>query len=177
VITSGVVIIDNVLVDGDFAGSAIGIIDDRRGGGELYISNTTVQNVGTFGIQVGPGGSVAAQRIDATLDNVTVQNGQFGAVFAAGARAMVNRSVFSGHSQSGVAVGSPSAAVQVNISNSVISNNTTGITNSINGTVRLAANDIAFNTTALSGATQSYNNNRIDGNGSLGTAPTVISLR
>jgi hypothetical protein len=40
--------------------------------------------------------------------------------------------------------------------------------------IRLFNNDIVFNSTALSGTTQSFGNNRIQGNGTLGTAPTLI---
>ena len=63
----------------------------------------------------------------------------------------------------------------MNISNSVISNNGLGIGN-VGGTrtIRLSNNDVSFNTTAFFGATQSHINNRVQGNGSLGTAPTAI---
>jgi len=65
--------------------------------------------------------------------------------------------------------------MEVNISNSVISSNTTGVTNA-GGTVtiRLGNNDIALNGTAISGTTQSFTNNRISGNTAAGTAPTPI---
>ena len=179
VIAAGVVLIEDCLIDGNFGGTARGINDERTNGGELYISNTTVRDVGTFGIVINPGnGAAAGQRIEVALDNVRVQNANHGAVFGSNVRAMVNRSVFSGNAAAGVIAGTTFGAVEANISNSAVSNNGSGITNG-GGTVtiRLSGNDIAFNTTALSGATQSYNNNRIDGNGSLGTAPTVIPLR
>jgi hypothetical protein len=179
VTTAGVVIVEDSVIDGEFGGQATGLSDERTGGGELYISNTTIRNAGSFGILVLPGlAAVAGQRIDVAIDNVRVQNSTLGAVFGSNARAMINRSVFSGHSQAGIAAGSPHAAVEVNVSNSVISSNAAGVLFT-GGTVtfRLASNDITFNTTALSGATQSYNNNRMEGNGALGTAPTVINLR
>lgn len=175
VIAAGVVIIEDSLIDGNFAGTARGISDERSGGGELYVSNTTVRNTGQIGITVNPAGG-AGQRIEVTLDNVRVQNSSLGATFGSNARAMINRSVFSGNSTAGIAVGTSFSAAETNISNSVISNNATGVLNA-GGTVtiRLGNNDIAFNTTALSGATQSFGNNRILGNGSLGTAPTAIN--
>jgi hypothetical protein len=40
--------------------------------------------------------------------------------------------------------------------------------------IRVSNNDISFNGTALIGAMQSFGNNRIQGNGTLGTAPTPI---
>ena len=44
-------------------------------------------------------------------------------------------------------------------------------------TIRLSFNDISFNGTALSGATQSFGNNRLLGNTSAGTDSTPIGLR
>ena len=174
-IAAGVVIVDDCLIDGNFGGSARGISDERTAGGGLFVSNTTVRNVGQFGITANPGnGAVAGQRIDVVLDNVRVQNAFRGATFGANVRVMINRSVFSGNSSLGIGVGVQT--VEANISNSVISNNATGILNAGGTTtIRLGNNDIAFNTTALSGATFSFGNNRIQGNGSLGTAPTAIN--
>jgi hypothetical protein len=63
----------------------------------------------------------------------------------------------------------------VNLSNSVISNNGVGVQNNDGtATFRLSNNDIAFNGTAFIGVTQSFGNNRIQGNDALGTAPTPI---
>ena len=117
-ITGGVVIIEDCLIDGNFAGAAHGISDERTGGGKLYISNTTVRNVGSKGITIDPGvGSSAGQRIDATLDTVRAQNNsQFGATFCNSARVMINRSVFSGNTAAGIAVQALLAAGEVNIS-------------------------------------------------------------
>jgi hypothetical protein len=166
VITAGVVIIEDCLIDGDFAGSARGISEERVGGGELYVSNTTVRNTGQIGILLAPGGGgVAGQRIDAAFDNVRAQNSTFGIVIGNNAMAMINRSVFTGHTQAGILVGGGLAPIEANISNTVSSNNGIGVQNS-GGTVtiRLANNDISFNGTGLSGATQSFGNNRLLGN-------------
>jgi len=179
VIAAGVVLIEDCLIDGNFGGAARGISDERSNGGELYISNTTVRNVGTFGVVVSPAnGASAGQRIDAALDNVRVQNANHGVVLGSNVRAMVNRSVFSGNAAAGVLVGTAFGAVEVNVNASSISNNFVGVANG-GGTVtiRLSSNDITFNGTALSGATQSYSNNRVDGNGALGTPSTAIPLR
>jgi hypothetical protein len=176
VITAGVVIIEDCLIDGNFAGAAVGISDERIGGGEIYVSHTTVRNTGFFGIHINPGaGAAAGQRIDATLDNVRVQNTVSGVGIGSNGRVIINRSVVSGASSVGVAVVGALAASEVNISNSAISNNGTGVQN--NGgtvTIRLSNNDIAFNTTAVNGATQSFVTNRLTGNGAIGTVPTAI---
>jgi hypothetical protein len=176
VIPGGAVFIEDCMIDGNFAGVAHGISDQRTGGGKLFVSNTTIRNTGGKGITIDPGlGTAAGQRIDATIDNVqALNNSQFGATFGNNARAMINRSVFSGNG-GGIAVQASLAASEVNISNSVISNNGLGVFNA-GGTVtiRLSNNDISFNGTALNGATQTFGNNPIRGNGTLGTAPSAI---
>jgi hypothetical protein len=176
IITGGAVFIEDCLIDGNFSGSARGISEERTGGGELFISNTTVRNMGQTAIQVNPGGgAVAGLRINAVFDNIRVENANFGVAIGNNGRAMINRSVFAGHSQAGIEAEGPLAAVQVDVSNSVSSNNGTGVQNG-GGTVtiRLSNNDIVFNGTAFAGATQSFNNNRVQGNEILGTAPTLI---
>jgi hypothetical protein len=176
IITGGAVFIEDCLIDGNFSGAARGISEERTGGGELFISNTTVRNMGQTAIQVNPGGgAVAGLRINAVFDNIRVENANFGVAIGNNGRAMINRSVFAGHSQAGIEAEGPLAAVQVDVSNSVSSNNGTGVQNG-GGTVtiRLSNNDIVFNGTAFAGATQSFNNNRIQGNETLGTAPTLI---
>jgi hypothetical protein len=174
-IAKGVVIIEDCLIDGNFGGTARGISDERTAGGELYVNNTTVRNTGATGIGIAPGGGVAGQRIDAALDNVRVENANFGIAVGSNGRVMINRSVFAGHTLAGIEAEGPAAATEVNINNSVSSNNGTGVQNG-GGTVtiRLSNSDITFNGTGISGATQSFTNNRIAGNGSAGTPPTSI---
>ncbi len=154
VITAGVVIIEDCLIDGNFAGAARGISEERTGGGELYVSNTTVRNTGQSGIVISPIGGVAGQRIDAAFDSVRVQNSSFGIIIGNNAKVMINRSVVSGNSQAGIFVGaSGTVSAEANVSNSVVSNNVTGFQNG-GGTVtiRLANNDVTFNGTAFTGA-------------------------
>jgi hypothetical protein len=173
------VIIEDCLIDGMFGGTANGISDERTGGGELYIANTTVRNAGANGILISPGGGAApaaGQRINASLDNVSVLNASVAGIFVSNnGRVMINRSTIAGHSQVGVAVAGVLAPIQVNISNTTISHSGIGVGN-LGGTItiRLSNNDISFNTTAIQGATQSHINNRLQGNESIGTAPTAI---
>lgn len=158
------VFIEHVVIDGNFGGAARGISDERTGGGELSISDTTVRNTGATGIAINGG-----VRIDATIDNVRVQNSNFGVAIGNGVKLMINRSVFSGNTLGGIEA---DPGGEINVDNSVISNNGTGVTNS--GTIRLANTDISFNGSGISGATLSFGNNRISGNTAPGTAPTLI---
>jgi hypothetical protein len=171
------VFIEQCIIDGDFGGAAKGISDERSGGGELYIADTTVRNTNAIGVAINPlAGSGVGARIDVSIDNVRVQNSTFGLVVSSGARAMVTHSIFSGNSV-GLDVDGPLAATEVNIEGSVTSNNIVGIQNGGGtATIRLSNTDVAFNGTAITGATQSYGNNRISGsgNGGIGTAPTLI---
>jgi Right handed beta helix region len=175
VIGGGVVLIEDCLIDGNLAGAARGIADERVGGGELYISNTTVRNT-EIGILIQPGGgAVAGQRLDAALDNVRVENSETGIAVNNNGRVMINRSVFSGNAGAGIVARGALAAAEVNVNNSVISNNrAVGIQNLGGVTIRLSNNDIAFNGRAFFGDTQSFNNNRVRGNTAPGTAPTRI---
>ena len=150
VIAAGVVIIEDCLIDGNFAGAARGISDERTGGGELYVSNTTIRNTGGNGILINPGnGAVAGQRIDSTFDNIRITNSVLGLGIASNGRAVINRSVFSGNTNAGIVANGALAATEVNVTNSVSSNNGIGVQNG-GGTVtiRLSNSDIAFNGTA-----------------------------
>ena len=174
VIAGGTVIVEDCLIDGAFAGTATGISDERTGGGELYVSNTTVRNTGGTGISISP--PAAGLRLDVTMDNVRVTNtNNIGILVGNNGRVMLNRSVISGNFQIGIGVSAIQAAAELNISNSVISSNGLGIGN-LNGTVtiRLSNNDIVFNNTAFFGVIQSHVNNRVQGNAALGPAPTAI---
>jgi len=171
------VFVEDVLIDGNFAGVGRGISDERTGGGKIFITNTTVRNnVGT-GIVINPaGGASLGARIEGSIDNVRVQNNGFGISVGSAARIMISRSVVSGNENGGVQAEGPFSQVEVNVDDSVISHNDTGIQVGA-GTVvfRLSNNNIAFNGTGISGATQSFTSNRISGNGSAGMAPTAIA--
>ena len=180
VITAGVVIIEDSLIEGNAAGAAAGISDERTAGGELYVMNTTIRNNLTVGITVLPGGPaapVAGQVIATTIDNVRVLNSGIGIGIGNNGAAMISRATVSGNTTGISAVGTLAQA-QAMVTNSVISGNSTnGILNSGGSvSIRLSNNDIAFNGTAISGATQSFTNNRLVGNGAAGTAPTAIGV-
>jgi hypothetical protein len=167
------VFIEHVVIDGIFASLARGIFDERSGGGELSISDTTVRNIGATGIVILP--AAGAPRLDVTLDNVRVQNANFGMAVGGGgpARVVVNNSVFSGNTQAGIEAEGPAGAAQVHVGNSVSSNNGFGVMALGGAVIRLSNNDIAFNTVAgFSGPTVSFGNNRVSG--PVGTAPTPV---
>lgn len=160
------VLIEDCTLDGNFNGSARGISDERGAASELYVSNTSIRNMGASAVGIAP---TSQARIDAVLDRIRVHNANFGLAVGTGAKVMLNGSTLSGNTQAGIEA---DAGGEVNVDNSVSSSNGTGV--SAAGTIRLSNSDIAFNGTGITGATQSYGNNRISGNTAVGTAPTLI---
>ena len=143
-----------------------GIKDSRTAGGtRLFITDTTLSFNTDAGISV-----AATAANNAVLENVHSINNGFGVAVAVNNSVIVSRSVMSGSSTSGVTA---DTGAQLNINDSVISNNVTGV--AANGTIRLSNSDISFNGTGISGTATSYGNNRISGNTSPGTTPTPAS--
>jgi hypothetical protein len=169
-IAAGVVIIEDCLIDGNFGGTGQGIVDTRSAGGELYVNNTTIRNTANAAIFLLP--ASGSTRIDVALDNIRSENSNIGLVASGSAKVMVNRSIFAGNAQTGVFA---DTNAEIGLSNSVVSNNGIGVqTGGGSPAIRLSNNDISFNATAFTGATQTYNNNRVAGNGTLGTTPSPI---
>jgi hypothetical protein len=164
------VTIENVRIS-DF--TVQGILDHRTGSGDqLFITNSTIANIGGGGV-VGLGGVAIAigggAAKSVVLDNVTVVRNAYGLAVAAGNNVTVNRSVFSGSVVAGVE-GDPGS--QISVDGSRISHNGFGVQS--NSSIRLSNSDISFNSTAISGNTGSFGNNRLSGNSAAGTAPTPL---
>src|ERR1700761_3610659 len=69
------VFIEDTVIDGDFGGAARGISDERSGGGELYITNSTVRNIGNQGVFVSPSaGAVGGAKISVVVSNIKAEN-------------------------------------------------------------------------------------------------------
>ena len=128
--------------------------------------------MGATGIAVVP--AVGGTTINATLDNVRVQNANFGVAAGNGVHMMITNSVFSGNTAAGI---ENDAGAQVNVDSSVTTDNGIGIQSG--GTTRLSNTDISYNSTGISGggSTLSFGNNRISGNSAAGTAPTPWGRR
>jgi hypothetical protein len=161
--SAGSVLIENCVIE-NFAQN--GINDTRTSGGtQLTVKNTILSNNAQVGIR-----SAATATNFGTLENVQVTGGGFGIAAAANNYLVFRNSTASVNSGGGIAA-NPGSIIFVD--NSLINSNGTGVL--AQGTVLLTNSDIIFNTTAISGATTSYGNNRIYGNASLGTTPSVAS--
>jgi hypothetical protein len=140
-----------------------GILDARTTGlTKLAIKNTIVRNNGSAGIV-----AAAAPKNSVVLENVQSFGNAYGIAVATGNNVVISRSVMSENSIAGIEA-DPGAEVYVE--NTKISHNVSYGVYAL-GTVVLANSDITFNTSSISGATMSYGNNRLFGNGG-GTAPT-----
>jgi hypothetical protein len=145
-----------------------GIADLRTTGlTKLFVKNTVVRsnnvNANATGILL-----AAAPKNSVVIENVQMlDNNGYGIAVATGNNAVISRSVISGNGIAGIEA-DPGATVIVD--NTEITHNVSYGIFAL-GTVALANSDISFNTSSISGATTSYGNNRLLGNGG-GTMPT-----
>jgi hypothetical protein len=144
-----------------------GISDVRASGlTQLFIKNTVVRD--NHFTNSSPGIVLAAApRNSVVLENVQSLSNGYGIAVATGNNVVISRSVISGNGIAGIEV-DPGA--QVYVENTKISHNVSYGVLAL-GTVVLANSDITFNSSSISGATTSFGNNRLFGNGG-GTAPT-----
>jgi len=111
---------------------------------------------------------------DVVIDGTT----QHGISVEGSAQVMVNNSTIRSNKGAGInGFLSGDGAIDVLVSNSLISGNGTGISASTGATIRLSGSTIAFNTTGLTGKVISFKNNAIEGNGTNGTPTSSDSLR
>lgn len=161
ILSAAVVLIDDLQIS-DFINE--GIRDARSGGGDLYITNTTVRNNnGTAVVVAG-----TSPFVNATLENVRLFNSAIGVAVTTGNVAIVKRSVIAGNT-TGVEADSGSALA---VDDSAIANNDNGVQTL--GQITLSNNDITRNATAfINNSAFSHGNNRIQGNTVFGTAVTA----
>jgi hypothetical protein len=140
-----------------------GIVDARATGGKLFVRNTVVRDNTLAGIVV-----ASTSGSTASIENVhSLNNGQ-GLATGNLNKVSVVRSVFAGNTTAGI---ESDLGGQVGVDNTVATGNNIGLQNS--GTMSVSNSEVSFNTTGASGAFTSFGNNRIFGNTSAGTAPTV----
>jgi hypothetical protein len=142
-----------------------GIADGRTSPGSLFITHSTIKNSGIAGIGLGGTGGT----FNVVIDGAMIDGNAIGIATSASSNIMVKRSTISGSATNGV----QADGGRITVEGSAISSNNVGVQSNA-GTVRLANNDIMFNTSnGINGPTTSFGFNRIAGNGSAGTAPTA----
>jgi hypothetical protein len=160
IVAAASVSLENVQV----GGAGMGVRDLRTGPAKLLIIDSIVEGNSGVGIVVVP----TSGSISAVLDNVRSADNAYGLAVGNGGRVMIKRSVFSGNSAAGIEA-DPGGIVGV--SGTLVSYNSIGLQNF--GTMTVANSDINSNSTAVSGAVQSYGNNRIFANSGDGTPLTM----
>jgi hypothetical protein len=159
ILSAAAVILEDLEVTGN---TKQGISDVRSESGTiLTVKNSVIAN------NSGPGISAAAQANVLMLDNVQSIKNAYGIALAKNNTATIARSVFSNNTTAGVEVDSGGGLM---LDSSIVSSNVTGISAS-GGAVAFANTNVAFNGTGINGATTSFGNNRIFGNGVPGMAP------
>lgn len=167
------VFIEDTVIDGNFGGAARGISDERTGGGELYITNSTVRNTGNQGVYVNPAaGASLGQKISVLVNGIKVENCGTGYFASSAVSTLIRNSVFSGNTGAGVYGEGPLALSDMLVASSLINGNGTGVQNVSQSTVRLSDTDIISNGTGISGVSYSYVTNRIVG--AIGASPTAL---
>lgn len=168
-VTGTKVLVEDCLIDGNFGSPGRGIEDFRKGGGLLVVDNTTIRNVGNAAITVDPnaGGTVSSTQVNVRIANSRIGNTTFGLNFGSNVKASIENTVITGVTNSAVfAVQNSGGSTEVNIANSLINNNGTGVNASSAGTtIRVSNTTLVNNTTLFTavGAVQSYGNNQTAG--------------
>jgi len=142
-----------------------GIQDSRTAGNtKLFIRDTIISN------NTGNGITLSATNTSKTdIVNTSILNNLFGIASTTGNSSLVRRSVVSGNS-TGVET---DAGAQMDVDDSSVNNNGIGI--QANGTIRMSNSDVVYNATATAGAgSQSYGNNRMNGNTSNGVGFAAV---
>jgi hypothetical protein len=168
------VFVEDTVIDGNFGGAGRGISDERSGGGELYVTNSTVRNTANQGIYVNPTAGVSGGlKISVLINNVKVEN--CGTGYSAGSvvSTLIRNSVFSGNTGAGVYGEGPFGQSDIIVTSSLINGNGTGVQTPGTSTIRLSDTDIIANGTAISGTSYSYVTNRLVGP-AIGNAPTPL---
>jgi hypothetical protein len=140
-----------------------GINDARTTGGKLLIRNTVIRDNTLAGIV-----AAGAATNNVSIENVHSINNGFGIATATGNKVSIVRSVFAGNTTAGIEA---DVGGQVGVESTVATGNNIGLQNS--GTMSVSNSEVTFNNTGASGTFTSFGNNRIFGNTSAGTAPTV----
>ena len=163
ILAAKTVIIENVAV---FNQSTRAISDERTtaGAGNLFVTNFSSYNIGQSHIVIIPG---LSSTVNAAITNARLERstGNSGFYAQRNANVLIRDSVISGNGGFGIAAEETSGAVDINVENTSITNNGTGV-GILSGApiIRLSNTMVTGNGTGLSGAIVSFGNNRIAGN-------------
>jgi len=162
ILSAAQVFLDDMLIY-NFAQEGVRDARTTAGGTKLHIRNSHIRDNGGTGVTV-----AGTAGVNAIIDNSQLDFNTNGVAVGANNNVMVFRSTMMGNTNGAEA--DPSGVLSIDGS-TISSNVSNGVLASAGSTVRLSNNNIAFNTTGVSGATTSFGNNRIYPN--VGTVPTL----
>ena len=162
ILSAAAVYIENVVIS-DFTNRAIS--DERNGSGKLFVTNTIVRNNVQSGIAIIP----TAGNVTAMFDNVIAENnGNAGFAMSNGTKATARNSTAAGNL---IGFYADSNGSEFNLESCVSHGNATGATVTSPGTPTMRlSNCVITNNTAnglaiVAGSMQSFQNNKLAGNG------------
>ena len=157
------VFIEDCLLDGNFAGTARGVLDFRSGGGVLAISNTTIRNMASSGVSVVPISGSNGSSV--SISDSRISNCLIGLAVANGIKATISNSVVVANG-TGIRADAGPAASEIAVESCTVSNNTIGF--EANNSTIFVGRSVAMNNGTLGivggmGAVTSYGDNHTGG--------------
>jgi hypothetical protein len=163
ILAAKTVVVENVTVINQ---SNRAITDERTtaGAGNLFVTNFSSYNIAQTHIVINPG---AGATVNAAITNARLEKStsNSGLAVLRSANVLIRDSVISGNFSFGIVAEEAAGSVDVNVENTSITNNGTGVS-IFSGApiIRLSNTMVTGNNTGLSGAIVSFGNNRIAGN-------------
>jgi hypothetical protein len=162
------VFVEDLVIDG-FTGH--GIDFQPAANGELYVSNTTIRNVGGSGIFA----NVTTGLGTVLVDDSHFENNAIGINARSNTNVTIENSVVAGNATAGLQALADVGDAEMNVDNTVVARNGTGLQAGGNGqpaTIRISDVTIMENTTGIAisppGVVYTFGNNRNAGNGTDG---------
>lgn len=158
------VFIEDCLLDGNAGGTARGILDTRSAGGTLVINNTTIRNMASSGISVGPLVGLTGSAVSITNSRVAVC--LFGIAVANGVRVTTSNSVYVSNG-TGIRADAGPTPSQIGVENCTVSNNNTAFVATFGSQIFVggstAMNNGTLGTVVGTGVVSSYGDNHTGG--------------
>jgi hypothetical protein len=159
-----------------------GLLYEPKTSGYLFVSNSRVTNNVNYGIDVFPLINSGTATVLATISRIEAVNDGLGVnVDSTSSGQDVNvsvaltDSVMSNNSSAGAASGASLATTFLMVRNSTLANNHIGVLQG-GGGLDVGHSMVTGNVTAFFGLVDSYGDNEVDGNGSLGSTPTIVAF-
>ena len=165
------VFIEDCLMDGNFSGTARGILDNRAGttGVVLSVRNTTIRNMNSTGISIAGVGGV----LQVAISHSMVSFCDFGVAVANASKVQIYDSVLTSNKTNGVRADGPNGQ-QISVDHCLVSNNAGFGFLAQNSGIIFVSNTTAINNLGglSSGNVSSYGNNQTGGNAFSGAGTT-----